>query len=71
MLITTEGIVIRERAVGDNDKYIDILTKDYGIVEAMARGVKKINGKNSSTTQMFSYSKFCLSKSKNNYILNS
>lgn len=71
MLITTEGVVIRERFVGENDKYIDILTKDYGIIEVSVKGAKKINSKNSSATQLFSYSKFCFSNSKNKYIINS
>lgn len=71
MLITTEGVVIRERFVGENDKYIDILTRDYGIIEASVKGAKKITSKNSSATQLFSYSKYCLSKTKKKYIVNS
>lgn len=71
MLITTEGIVIRERYVGENDKYIDILTKSYGIIEASVKGAKKLTSKNGSATQLFSYSKFCFNQSKNKYIVNS
>lgn len=71
MLITTDGIVIRERSVGENDKFIEILTGDLGVVEVSVKGVKKITAKNSSSTQLFSYSKFCLLKKGNRYILNS
>ena len=33
MLITAMGVVISERNYGENDKFIDILTAEYGIVE--------------------------------------
>ena len=71
MLITTEGIVIRERFVGENDKYIDILTKQYGVIEISVKGAKKIVSKNASSTQLFNYSKFCFSKRGDRYYLNS
>lgn len=71
MLITTEGVIIHERFVGENDKYIDVLTKDLGIIEISAKGVKKITSKNSASTQLFAYSKLCVNKSKDRYILNS
>ena len=44
-MIITEGIVIKERSVGEQDKFIDILTKEYGVVEAAVKGARKINGK--------------------------
>lgn len=71
MLITTNGIVIRERSVGENDKFIDILTKDLGVIELSVKGVKKITGKNSSAAQLFAYSKLCLDKRGERYYLNS
>ena len=71
MLITTDGIVIRERFVGENDKYIDVLTKDLGLIEINIKGARKSNSKNSSSTQLFAYSKFCFSKKKDRYYLNS
>lgn len=71
MLITTEGIVIRERFVGENDKFIDILTKEYGIIEVSVKGAKKINSKTSSSTQIYTYSKFCFSQKGERYFMNS
>ena len=71
MLITTVGVVIREKQIGDNDKFIDVLTKDYGIIEISVKGAKKITSKNSSATQLFAYSKFCAQKRGDKYYLNS
>ena len=71
MLITTEGIVIRERFTGENDKFVDILTKNNGIIEISVKGAKKITSKNSSSTQLYTYSKFCFSTRRDRYYLNS
>lgn len=71
MLITTDGIVLRERTVGDTGKFIDILTRDYGVIELSVRGVRKINSKSGSGTQLFAYSKFCYASTKRGYVLNS
>ncbi len=71
MLLTTTGVVIGERAYGENDKFIDIFTKDYGIIEVMVKGGRKLNSKNAASTALFSYSKFCVSKRGERYYLNS
>lgn len=71
MIITTNGIILRERAYHENDKFVEILTEDIGIVEALVRGGRKITSKNSSATQLLTYSKLCLNKTNSGYILNS
>lgn len=71
MIITTKGIVLRERGVRENDKYVEILTEDIGIVEALVRGGKKITSKNAAATQLLTYSVFCLNKTNSGYIVNS
>lgn len=70
-MITLEGIVLRERTVGEQDKFIDILTKDNGLMELSVRGGRKINGKLASSTQLFAYSKFCYDVRKERFALNS
>lgn len=71
ILITTHGLIIRERSVFENDKFVDILTKDLGIIEISVKGAKKITSKSSAGTQLFTYSKLCFSKRGNRYFLNS
>ncbi len=66
-----KGIVIRERQSGDADKFLDILTDKCGLIEVMARGVKRINSKSSSASQLFAYSQFCLSQRRNRYYIDS
>lgn len=71
MIITTRGIVIRERPVRENDKYIEILSEDLGIIEALVRGGRKITSKNCAATQLLTYSTLCLNKTNSGYVVNS
>lgn len=66
-----EGIVLKERPVGEQDKFIDILTREKGIIELSVKGARKINGKSSSSTQLFAYSRFCYDKRGERLYLNS
>lgn len=70
-MTTLEGIVLCERTVGEQDKFIDVLTKEKGLIEIAVKGARKINGKSSSATQLFAYSKFCYDVRKEKLHLNS
>lgn len=70
-MITVKGVVLKEKAVGENGKFIDILTEENGVIELTVRGARKINGKSGSSTQLFAYSEFCYSESGDYRILNS
>ena len=67
----TEGIVLKERSMGEQDKFIDILTKDKGVVELAVKGARKINGRSGASTQLFAYSRFCIDKRGEKLYLNS
>ncbi len=71
MLVTYDGIVIARREAGDSGVYLDILTDEEGLIEAAARGAKKLNSGLLSSSALFSYSTFCFSCSKQRYTLNS
>jgi DNA repair protein RecO (recombination protein O) len=71
MLNTFNGIVIGQRNVGENSRFLDILTEELGVIEVTAHAVKKINSKNAGSTALFTYSKFCLNNSKSRYSINS
>ena len=71
MLVTVEGIVIGRRSIGETSCFIDVLTDEYGVIEATAHGVKKITSRNAGSTVLFSYAKFCFAKTGVRYTLNS
>lgn len=70
-MTTVEGIVLKERSVGEQDKFIDILTKESGVLEVSVKGARKINGRSGSSTQLLAYSRFCIDKRGNYMYLNS
>ncbi len=65
------GIVLKERPVGEQDRFVDVLTKEKGVIELSVKGACKINGKSGSSTQLFAYSRFCCDKRKDRLYLNS
>ncbi len=71
MLVTVEGIIIGKRTIGENNCFLDILTDEFGVIEATAHGIRKITSKNAGACGLFSYSRFCLAKSGLKYTLNS
>lgn len=71
MLVTVEGIVIGKRDIGESNCFLDVLTNRFGVIEATAHGIKKLNSKNASSAGLFSYSKFCFNKTNLRYTLNS
>lgn len=70
-MTTVKGIVIRERSAGEQDKFIDVLTAEHGVIELIVKGAKKINGKSGSGCQLFAYSQFCYRPQREYLILNS
>ena len=58
MLIKIEGFILSETPYGDNSKIIHVLTKEYGLIGIMCKGVKGIKNKNRVATLKYSYSLF-------------
>ena len=71
MHIATDGIVIKERPIGEKDKVITILTRTEGIIEAIARGVRNTKSRLLSGVSLFTYSDFSIYKGKTNFIIDS
>ncbi len=65
-----EGIVIRVTPFRDNDAMVNVLSKDC-FRSFLARGVLKYKSKNAPSTNLFSKSRFQVSKTKEGYSLRS
>lgn len=70
MQIVTDGLVIMEKSIGEADKLLTILTKTNGVIKAFINGAKNIKGKNLSSAQILSYSRFKIFKGRDKYIIN-
>lgn len=64
MQIITDGLVIKENSVGDNDRVITVLTRDLGVLRAFAVGAKKVKSKKNASTSLLAFSKFTFSGTK-------
>ncbi|MBC8610174.1 Recombination protein O [uncultured Ruminococcus sp.] len=71
MLLKTQGLVLKQRNIGENDRILVLLTKDYGIMEVSARGVKRMKSPLAGGCQLLSYSEFCIFQGKKYDTVNS
>lgn len=69
MRLTTEGIIIRDQNLGEEDRLVTVLTSGFGVLRAFVRGAKKIKSRLGSATQLFSYARFTVFQGKDKYII--
>ena len=60
MLLETDGLVIREKPVGENDRLVTILTRHDGVMRAFARHAKRFKDKKNPGTGLLCYSRFVI-----------
>lgn len=69
MKFRTEGLIIKEQNIGEQDKLLHILTKTNGVVTAFARGAKNLKNGKSAATALLSYSMLTLHPGRDSYSL--
>ena len=69
MQIHTEGLVIKESTVGENDRLVTLLTREEGVLRAFARRAKQSRSRQLSSTQLLSYSRFTIYHGRDKYII--
>ena len=70
MQVVTQGLIIKEQAVGESDRLVTILTKDEGVVRAFARRAKNLKDSKNAATGLLCYSRLKLSKGRDTYNVN-
>lgn len=66
---TTDGLIIREQAIGERDRLVTVLTRDLGVIRAFVRGAKTMKSRMASSTGLFSYSRLSVYEGKDKYII--
>ena len=64
-LYNAEAINIRTRIFGEADKIIILFTKEYGKLQAIARGARRVTSKFGGRLEIFTYNKMLLAQGKN------
>lgn len=67
MIIKAKALVVKEYIVGESDKYVTLLTKEHGKIQALAPKAKKADKGFASATQLFVYGDFILTSFKDTY----
>lgn len=63
-LYQTEGIVLSQTPLGEDDKIVTLLTPEEGVVRAVVKGARKAKSRLSAVTQPFTRASFQLSRGK-------
>lgn len=65
--MSCDALVVREMNVGENDKLLTLLTRDFGIIRAFSSGSKKISNKKFSASSLLSYANYSFVKVGDTY----
>lgn len=71
MIISTEGIVLRQRKIANNRRMIVIFTKQYGKLSAGTSINERSRGKSALALRPFTYAEYDLFKGRDAYSINS
>lgn len=63
--LQTNGLILKEMKVSENDRLITVLTSDLGVIRAFSSGSLKMTSKGVSATAFLSYSRLNIHKSRN------
>lgn len=64
MLIKTKALVLKIRSLGEEDRMLVLLSKEFGRMEVRAKRVKSVRSKLFAATQPFCYSEFWIFRGK-------
>lgn len=68
-MINTDGLIIREKSSGEQNRTVTVLTREYGIIRAYVYGAKKIGSRTGSATQLFAFSELGIAEKRGSYII--
>lgn len=63
--LQTNGLILKEMKVSENDRLITVLTSDLGVIRAFSSGSLKMTSKGISATAFLSYSRLNIYKGRN------
>lgn len=67
--MNTDGLIIREKSSGEQNRAVTVLTRSSGIVRAYVYGAKKISSRTGAATQLFAFSDFGFAEKRGSYII--
>ena len=70
MRLTSDGLIIRDiTQMGEADRFLVVLTRQFGVIRVAARGVRQVKNRNAGATQLLCYAQLVLQHSRDTYYL--
>ena len=69
MKISTDGLIIGEQNIGDQDRLITVLTRKKGVIRAFVKNCRSLKSSKGSATRLLCYSRLVLYVSRDSYII--
>ena len=69
MKFRTEGLIIKEQNIGEQDKLVHVLTKSNGVIKAFVRGAKNLKNQKCAPTSLLSYSLLTVHMGRDSYMI--
>lgn len=65
MKFKSNGLIIKEQSIGEQDKLVTVLTDSHGVIRAFVRRAKNIKSPKCASTGLLCYSKLSMTENKN------
>lgn len=69
MKFRTEGLIIKEQNIGEQDKLVSVLTKTNGVIKAFVRGARSLKSQKCAAASLLSYSLFTVYPGRDSYTI--
>lgn len=69
MKFTTDGLIISEMNIGEQDRLVTVLTRNRGIIRAFVKGAKNIRSPKNASTRLLCYSRLDIFVGRDKYII--
>lgn len=69
MKISTDGLIIGEQNIGENDRLITVLTRKNGVIKAFVKNCRSLKSAKGSATRLLCYSRLIIYVSRDKYIV--
>ncbi|HCA05126.1 MAG TPA: DNA repair protein RecO [Ruminococcaceae bacterium] len=69
MKFRTDGLIIKEMNIGEQDKLVHVLTKSHGVIKAFVKGAKSLKSQKGAPSSLLSYSRLTFYKSRDSYTI--
>ncbi|MEF2919126.1 MAG: DNA repair protein RecO [Acutalibacteraceae bacterium] len=69
MKISTDGLIIGEQNIGDQDRLITVLTRKKGVIRAFVKNCRSLKSAKGSATRLLCYSRLILYVNRDSYII--